>query len=83
MKQFGIDANVNTHKKRKNDSEKDTNKIIFNKIEKRERPSKVNDELSRIDLPSDNHNSGAINKKRNREMITCVGIITMNMYNYV
>ena len=38
----------------------------------KERPSKVNDELIRIDLPSDNHNNGANNKKRRREIRNCV-----------
>ena len=39
-------------------------KIIFNKIEKRGTPSKVNDELIRIDLPFNNHNNSMNKEKR-------------------
>ena len=46
---------------------------MFNQIVKNGRPSKVNDELIRIDLPSKNHNDGANNKKRKREIHNCVG----------
>ena len=59
--------NVNTHKKSKSDYEKNNDKIMFNKIEKNKRPSKVNEELIRRDLSSKNHNDGANNKKRTRD----------------
>ena len=36
---------MNTHKKSPSDYVKNNNKIIFNKIEKRGRPSKIHDEL--------------------------------------
>ena len=52
---------------------KNNNKIILNKIEKRERLSKFNDELIQIDLPSNNHNNGANKKKRKRGIHNCVG----------
>ena len=35
---------------------------------KRGRPSKANDELLRMDVPSNNHNNGANNKKRKQEI---------------
>ena len=43
----------------KKEYEKNNNKTTSNKIEKRERPSKVNDELIWIDSPPDNHKNGA------------------------
>ena len=46
---------------------------MFNKIKKNGRPSKVNDELIRLDLPSNNHDDGANNKKRKLEIRDCVG----------
>ena len=49
---------------------KNNNKIIFNKIEGREDSQRVNDELIRIDLPSNNR---ANSKKRKRDIHNCVG----------
>ena len=54
---------------------KNNNKIMFNKIEKNGRPSKVNDELIRLDLPSNNHDDGAnnYNKRENQRYVIALG----------
>ena len=65
IKQFGIDINVNIHKKSKRNYEKNNNKTIFNKIGKR-KSVKLNGQLIRGDLPSKNHKNDANNKTVNK-----------------